>query len=172
MVADILHRCLHPDPATRPSASELHKTLLGEKSVPAPPPVPPPPSAVVPTPAPRLPDPKPAKPGLPSPPGTVLGGLVLIGPGGAELALGARLAVGRTILTTRFGDGGKYAGDQQFVLDKQDDGWYVVPVAGTTNATLLNGDVLAVRTKLTAGDTLGVGSAVSKKSKLDMQVRV
>ena len=158
-IADALHRCLNPNPARRPSASELHRTLLGEKPVPAPLPAPPPtpaaPSPIAPT---------PAAEGL-------LGTLVLVGPGGAELAIGARLAVGRTVLTTRFGEGGQYAADRQFVLDKTDDGWYVEPVLGTTNATLLNGAVLAVRTRLAPGDTVGVGSAVSKKSKLDVQIK-
>jgi hypothetical protein len=107
----------------------------------------------------------------PAPADGLLGPLVLVGPGGVELSLGARLAVGRTVLVTRFGEGGKYAADQQFVLDRKDDGWYVEPVVGTTNATLLNGDVLAGRTKLAVGDIIGVGSAVSKRSKLDMQVR-
>ncbi len=158
-IADILHRCLNPNPAKRPTASELHKTLLGEKAVPAPPPVPLPPSL-------------PPSPVAPSPtPDGRFGTLILVGPGGAELALGARLAVGRTVLTTRFGEGGKYAADRQFVLDKTEDGWYVEPVIGTTNATLFNGNVLAVRTRLAPGDTIGVGSAVSKKSKLDMQVK-
>jgi hypothetical protein len=79
--------------------------------------------------------------------------------------------LGRTVLTTRFGEGGRYAADQQFVVDKADDGWYIESVPGTTNATLLNGAVLATRTKLAVGDTIGVGSAVSRKSKLDMQVK-
>jgi len=75
------------------------------------------------------------------------------------------------VLITRFGDGGKFAADQQFILDKREDGWFVEPVAGTTNATLLNGNVLTERTKLAVGDVIGVGNAVSKRSKLDMQVR-
>lgn len=164
-IAETLHRCLHPEPAKRPTAAELHRTLLGEKG-----PAPPPPSA-----HPRhdpvpIPPPRPVPPPVPPPDG-LLGPLVLVGPGGAEVSLSARLALGRTVLTTRFGEGGRYAADQQFILDKREDGWYVEPVAGTTNATLLNGDVLAARTKLSAGDTIGVGSAVSKKSKLDMQVK-
>jgi hypothetical protein len=80
--------------------------------------------------------------------------------------------LGRTVLTTRFGEGGRYAADRQFVVDKTDDGWFVEPVAGTVNATLLNGDVLSNRTKLAPGDTIGVGNAVSRKSKLDMRVTV
>jgi hypothetical protein len=100
-----------------------------------------------------------------------LGHLVLVGPGGAEVSLSARLILGRTVLTTRFGEGGRYAADQQFILDKKDDGWYVEPVAGTVNATLLNGEVLASRMKLSPGDVIGVGNPVSKKSKLDMQVK-
>jgi hypothetical protein len=87
------------------------------------------------------------------------------------LAINARLAVGRTVLTTKFGEGGLYAADRQFILDKQDDGWFVEPVAGTTNATLLNGEVLTARTRLAPGAVIGVGSAASKRSKLDMRVK-
>jgi hypothetical protein len=79
--------------------------------------------------------------------------------------------LGRTVLTTRFGEGGKFASDQQFVVDRTEDGWFVEPVAGTTNATLLDGAVLDARTRLAPGATIGVGSAVSKKSKLDMRVK-
>ncbi len=160
-IADILHRCLHPESAKRPSANELHKTLLGEKVVPLPPS---PPPVRKPEPAPA---PKPETPPAEAP----VGALVLVGPDGTELALSARVAIGRTVLITRFGEGGRYASDQQFVLDRTASGWYIEPVAGTTNATLLNGDVLTERTKLAPGATIGVGNAVSKKSKLDMRVK-
>lgn len=161
-ISDILRRCLHPEPAQRPSATELHRTLLGEKFLPTPTSMPTP--APISMPAPRI---------LPRPipvPETLVGKLILVGPEGAELAINARLVVGKTVLTTKFGEGGRYASDQQFILDKQDDGWYVEPVPGTTNATLFNGEVLTARTKLTAGAVIGVGSAVSKRSKLDMRV--
>jgi serine/threonine protein kinase len=161
-VGAALHRCLHPDPRKRPTASELHKTLLGEKAVPPPPPV---------APAPARPS-GPLPVATPAAPASPVGRLVLIGPDGAELAINARLAVGRTVLTTKFGEGGRYAADRQFVLDKQDDGWFVEPVAGTTNATLLDCEVLTALTRLAPGAVIGVGSAVSKRSKLDMQVKV
>jgi serine/threonine protein kinase len=159
-IGDALYRCLDPNPARRPSAAELHKTLLGERVPP-----PPPPSSALPPPPPDPVSPPPA------PPDGLLGRLVLVGPDGAELGLSARLSLGRTVLLSKFGEGGKFAAEQQFVLDKKDDGWYIEPVAGTTNATLLDGEVLAARTKLKAGATIGVGSAVSKKSKLDMKVK-
>ena len=154
-ISTTLYRCLHPEPRERPVASELHKTLLGEKYEPVP--------SVAPS-----PDMPP--PGLPFAE-TLVGKLVLVGPDGVELSLNARLAVGKTVLTTKFGDGGRYAADRQFILDKQPDGWYVEPVPDTTNATLLNGEVLTARTKLTPGAVIGVGSAVSKRSKLDMRVK-
>ena len=168
-ISDVLHRCLHPVPAKRPSASELHKTLLGEKVIP----LPSGPSGAAPTPA-RRPEPAPAPtpaPPKPTPADALLGPLVLVGPDGTELALTARVAVGRTVLITRFGEGGRFASDQQFVLDRKPDGWYIEPLAGTTNATLLDGEVLTERTRLAVGATIGVGSAVSKKSKLDMRVK-
>lgn len=169
-IADLLHRCLHPDPAKRPSASELHKTLLGEKVMPLPPapaPLPPPPA-----PAPKKSDPAPIPAAKPAPSETPVGALVLVGPDGTELPLTARVALGRTVLVTRFGDGGRYASDQQFVIDRASDGWYIEPVPNTTNATLVNGEVLSARTRLATGSVVGVGSAVSKKSKLDLRVRV
>ena len=143
-VSDALHRCLHPDPKKRPTASELHKVLLGERMPPPPPPPAPPP---------------------------ILGPLTLVGPGGAELTLGTRQVLGSAVLKSRFGDGGAYASDQQFVLDRKDDGWYIEPVAGTRNATLLDGQVLTTRTPLRAGATIGVGSATTRNSKLDMRAK-
>jgi serine/threonine protein kinase len=160
-VSDTLYRCLNPDPAQRPTAAELHKTLLGER-------VPPPPAPGGVTPYPVI-EPVPAAP--PEPAGGLFGRLVLVGPDGTEMGLSARLALGRTVLLSKFGAGGKFAAEQQFVLDKRDDGWYIEPVAGTTNATLLNGDVLTTRTRLTVGATIGVGGAVSRKSKLDLTVK-
>lgn len=167
-IGEVLHRCLHPVAAKRPSAAELHKTLLGEKVVP----LPPAPSASVPAPA-RRPEPAPAPvpPKSEPVPTDVVGPLVLVGPDGTELVLTARVALGRTVLITRFGEGGRFASDQQFVLDRKDDGWYIEPLAGTTNATLLDGEVLAERTKLAPGATIGVGSAVSKRSKLDLRIK-
>ena len=159
-IADALHRCLNPDPSKRPTATALHRSLLGERAAPVPP------SGVVPRPAP----PRDMIP-MDLPDDSLTGRLVLVGPGGAELSLGARLVFGRTVLTSKFGDGGKYASDQQFTLDRTADGWYVEPVAGTTNATLLNGNVLTARTQLTEGAIIGVGNAVSKRSKLDLTVR-
>jgi hypothetical protein len=96
---------------------------------------------------------------------------VLVGPDGTELSLSARLPLGRTVLVSKFGEGGKFAAEQQFVLDKTAEGWYIEPIAGTTNATLLDGEVLAAREKLRGGAVIGVGSAVSRKSKLDLTVK-
>lgn len=169
-ISAVVHRCLHPDPMQRPSAAELHKALLGDKSPPLPP-------RYMPTPAPisvpprRLEPPPIPAPALPPLLAELVGKLVLVGPDGTELAINARLALGKTVLISKFGDGGRYAADQQFILDKKDDGWFVEPVAGTTNATLLNGEVLTTRTKLTVGTIIGVGSAVSKRSKLEMTVK-
>ena len=140
---------------------------MGEKAIPAPPvPVWMPTPAPVPVPPPRV------APAAVVPADSPTGKLIVIGPDGTELALNARLVLGRTVLMTKFGEGGKFAADQQFILDKKDDGWFVEPVAGTLNATLLNGDVLTARAKLTPGAVIGIGNAISKRSKLDMQVKV
>ncbi len=142
-----LHRCLHPDPWKRPSAAELHKVLLGELAVLSPLTV------------------------SRQPPDTLAHSLVLVGLDGIDLSINVRLVVGRVVLVTKFGECGRYAADQQFILDRQGNGWFIEPVTGTTNATLLNGSVLTTRTRLASGMVIGIGNADSKRSKLDLQVK-
>jgi hypothetical protein len=178
-VEDVLFRCLHPDPARRPTAADLHKALTGD--VPG--------SGTVPIDdarrkreedeafereviriaeeirareeeekrkteeAARLP-----------------ARIVLIGQDGTELSIGARLVLGRVVLA-KFGNGAQYAADHQFVLDYVDGEWFVEPCDDTTNDTLLNGALLARRVTLAVGDTIAIGKAVSKKSVLELTIR-
>ncbi|MCI0701387.1 MAG: protein kinase [Planctomycetia bacterium] len=182
-ICEILHRCLHPEPAKRPHAAEVHRALLGER--------PPTPSGSILPPALRpmmpsesVPPPRPVEPTPSIAPAAVIPvappvrsevlvapRLVLVGASGAELGIGARLAVGRTILITKFGENGRFAADRQFILDRTEDGWFVEPVAGTPNATLLNGEVLETRTLLEPGATIAIGNAVSRKTKLELTVK-
>ena len=177
VIEEALHRCLHPDPARRPSASDLHKALTGD------------PSGVVPTDDARRKHEeaearereveriaeelrqreeegkrkKEEAARLPT-------RIVLIGPDGAELSVGARLVLGRVVLA-KFGPGARYAADHQFVLDRVDDAWFAEACVGTPNDTLLNGALLDGRAKLSVGDTIAVGKAASKRTVLELTIR-
>jgi eukaryotic-like serine/threonine-protein kinase len=165
-IEDVLHQCLHPDPDQRPSASELHKALTGETigigmgtgaSIPVSRPATPPLIVEVETPPKRK---------------ELSTRLILASPDGIEQSIGARVVFGRVVLA-KFGDGAKYASDQQFILDRAGDEWFVEACSGTPNDTMLNGGLLAggSRMKLAVGDTIAVGKAASKKTVLELTVR-
>lgn len=174
-IENALHQCLHPDPSRRPTARELHRALTGDTSgasaIPLPPPMPLPP----PLPPPRRGrGPAPIMDALPlaespPPPPRASGRLMLLGPDGTKLTVGARVVLGRTVLA-RFGPNSQYAAEHQFVLDKTEDGWFVEPVPGTPNDTMFNGTLLAGRTELTDGDKVGVGRAASKRTVFELIV--
>jgi serine/threonine protein kinase len=192
VIADVLHRCLHPDPAKRPTAADLHKALTGDY-------VPPPEdpdavgrraeeerkraedaerrkkedaeraSEVI-----RLADemkkraePEPPKPKDGEKPAPRL---VLTAADGVTQSVGARVVFGRVVLA-KFGDAARYAANEQFVIDRTGDEWFVEPCPNTPNDTMLNGALLVDRTKLAAGDRVGLGKAASKKTVLELTVR-
>ena len=177
-VEDVLHRCLHPDPARRPTASELHRALTGDGS------------GAVPVDEMRRKredeeearrreveliteeirtreeEEKQKKEEAARLPARI----VLIGPDGTELSIGARLVLGRVVLA-KFGSGSQYAADHQFILDRVDEEWFVDACPGTPNDTLFNGVLLSGRAKLAVGDTIAVGKAASKKTALELTIR-
>jgi serine/threonine protein kinase len=163
-IEDVLHKCLHPDPDRRPSASDLHKALTGEtigigigSSAPA-----------------SIPAASPVIVDIESPPKRkeLSARLILVSPDGIEQSIGARVVFGRVVLA-KFGDGAKYASDQQFILDRTDDEWFVEACSGTANDTMLNGELLAggSRVKLALGDSIAIGKAARKKTVLELTVR-
>jgi eukaryotic-like serine/threonine-protein kinase len=188
-IGDVLYRCLHPDPTRRPTAADLHRALTGDSG-----------SGAVPLDdARRKRDDEDARrrrdeeeaerkrkeverlkeegrrrdeeekakkeAAAPAPVR-----LVLVGPGGTELSVGARLTLGRTVLA-KFGDGAKYAADQQFVVEPVDGDWFALACPGTPNDTMFNGALLTGRVKLAAGDRIAVGNAAKKKTALELTVR-
>jgi hypothetical protein len=99
--------------------------------------------------------------------------LLLVGTDGTpEQSVGARVVMGRVVLA-KFGEGAKYASDQQFILDRVEGDWFLEACASTANDTMLNGELVpsGTRVKLSPGDRIGVGRAASKKTVLELTVR-
>lgn len=194
-IESVLHQCLHPDPSQRPTAADVHKALTGEpvnlvvtgpsggKG------------GVYPLAGER---PKAEEEAAEAsrkadsarreierlkeearkreeaerkknelPPR-----LVMASADGVEQSVGARVVFGRVVLA-KFGDGAKYAADQQFVLDRGDEGWFVEACRGTPNDTMLNGELLegGERRAISAGDVVAIGKASRKKTVLELTVR-
>jgi serine/threonine protein kinase len=177
VIADVLFRCLHPDPAKRPTAVDVHKSLTGDAISTAPVASPllspltasalsPPPAVSTRTPPPA------AAPTLtvpPSPPPPPMTRIKLVSAEGTELSLGARVVFGRIVLG-KFGDAAKYAAQEQFILDRVGNEWFVEPCPDTPNDTMLNGALLTGRVKLVMGDKIALGKAASKKTVLVLTV--
>ena len=61
---------------------------------------------------------------------------------------------------------------EQCTIERGPDGtWQVVPVAGTTNETLLNGEALTSPRPLRDGDVIAVGRAAKGIAKLPLTAR-
>jgi serine/threonine protein kinase len=199
VIEDVLYMCLHPEPGRRPSASDIHKSLTGESvgiaiGAPA--------GAGLPASPPGRSDSVDERPSedeetikrkeaegkrkeierlkeearkreeaerkKKEPPAR----LVLASSDGIEQSIGARVVFGRVVLA-KFGEGARYASDQQFILDRSGDEWFVEACPGTANDTMLNGSLLegGSRAQLAAGDTIAIGKAARKKTVLELTVR-
>src|SRR4029079_11621561 len=94
--------------------------------------------------------------------------LRLVGAGGQALELGVRTELGRH-LARQLGPDAAVWDSLQVVLDRGADGrWQAVPVAGTTNETLLNGAALTAPRPLSEGDVLAVGRQAKAVVKLPL----
>lgn len=169
-VSAALHRCLSPDPADRPTAAELRAVLSGRG-----------PRAAASATAAAAPARTAAAAKAAAPAagasrtgarGTPLAGdrLKLVGPGGQALQVGVRTEVGKH-LAVQFGDDARFLAAPQFVLERRADRqWQVVPVAGTPNETLVNGDPLTAPRVLGEGDVIAVGRKATGVTKLPLTV--
>jgi eukaryotic-like serine/threonine-protein kinase len=162
-VSAALHRCLSPDPAARPTASELRAILSGRGAAADPPK----PAARAPAVAGTGTASTAAKTGLPA--GSAAGargpaggpitsdGIELAGPDGRSVRIGVRTELGKA-LVRQFGPDGEFWDNRQCVLERQPGRhWVVTPVHGTTNETLVNGKALTAPTVLQQGDLIAVG---------------
>jgi serine/threonine protein kinase len=163
-VSAALHRCLNPDPAKRPTATELRATLSGRDRKPAP------------APAPARPATKPAPAPARAPVGAGGAALVsdtveLAAAGGGSLRIRIRTELGK-MLMRQFGADAEYWDDRQCILERSASGqWIVRPAGATTNQTLVNGRALTGAHPLKAGDQIAVGNEAKKVAKLPLVVR-
>ena len=172
-VSALLHRCLSPNAAQRPTAAELRAVLSGRG-----------PRAEVRSAVGTLPKtkaaPSAAGSGVKAPtsapaPAARRGAPItsdrvrLVG-GGQALSIGVRTAVGKH-LARQFGSDAEFWDDRQCVLERRaDQRWQVVPVPGTANETLLNGEVLVAPQPLHEGDVIAAGKKATGVVKLPLTV--
>ncbi|HEX6371910.1 MAG TPA: FHA domain-containing protein [Longimicrobium sp.] len=95
----------------------------------------------------------------------------LVGESGQTLSLGVRTPLGKHIVR-QFGDDANVWDAEQLVIERAaDGGWQIVPEAGTTNETLLNGAAVTGPQPLHEGDVIAVGRADKGISRLPLTVR-
>ncbi|WP_043838886.1 serine/threonine protein kinase [Muricoccus aerilatus] len=160
-VSAVLHRCLCPDPAARPSAEELHAVLSGRNRKPAAAPAAPKPASASASPATSSPSRKPL----------ISEGIELQGGDGRSLRIRVRTELGK-ILMRQFGPDAEFWDNRQCVIERGPAGqWMLAPVGPTTNETLLNGRALTAPRPLNQGDVLAVGREVKGVAKLPLTLR-
>ena len=94
-----------------------------------------------------------------------------MGESGQSISVGVRTPLGKHMVR-QFGEDFNVWDTEQFTVEKGADGaWQVVPRAGTTNDTLLNGEAITDPRPLREGDVLAVGRAEKGIAKLPLTVR-
>ena len=94
-----------------------------------------------------------------------------MGEGGQTLSLGVRTPLGKHIVR-QFGDDSNVWNTEQCTIERGPDGaWQIVPEAGTTNETLLNGAAVTGPQPLREGDVIAVGRAEKGIAKLPLTVQ-
>jgi serine/threonine protein kinase len=155
-VSSILHQCLSPDPARRPTAAQIRAVLSGR----APPTI----SARDPTSAASA-DPLAVAELIRSKQ------IELTGPEGRFLRIGVRTALGKSLIS-QFGPESEFWDQQQCILERgPGEQWSVSPVPGTTNETLVNGNLLTAAMPLRQGDTIAAGRAAKRIIKMPLTAR-
>jgi serine/threonine protein kinase len=138
-----------------------------------PPPAPAPPASappVAPAPAPAPPPPAPAQPAAAGAP-LRSERIQLVGESGQAMAMATRTPLGKHMVR-QFGDDFVVWDTEQCAIERAPDGtWQVVPVAGTTNETLLNGEAITSPRPLRDGDIIAVGRAAKGIAKLPLTAR-
>jgi hypothetical protein len=162
-----------PPPAAPAPAAPAPAAPAPVDAAPAPAPAaPPPPVPPVEAAPAALPSPAPPAPAAPAAAGTLRTDRVqLVGESGHALTLGVRTPLGKHIVR-QFGEDANVWDSEQLVVERGADGaWQVVPGAGTTNETLLNGMAITTPQQLQAGDVIAVGREAKGIAKLPLTVR-
>jgi serine/threonine protein kinase len=145
VLIDVLHSCLAPAPAQRPTASDVHKALIGHLEH----------KTLLPPPSPKTSSPSESLPRLKQ-------SLQLTSPTGIKMNVGVTTPFGKALLKP-FGEDANFADALQFVLERRDGAWWVVPPPGSTrNLTMLNGEPLDSPKRLNDKDKLALGSRTIK----------
>ena len=178
----ILHRCLSPDPAARPTAAELRAVLSGRgakrddaprtSAKPAPAPATAKPATAKPATA-KPATAKPAAPtGTPARVGTpIVADRIALAGADRTLEIGVRTDLGKH-LVRQFGSDAEFWDARQCVLERLPDRrWQLTPSPGTANETLLNGDTLVAPRLLNEGDVVAVGRKAKGIAKLPLTFR-
>jgi len=171
-VSAALHRCLSPDASARPTAAELRAILSGrgERSAAAAAPSIVRKDATAPTAAPRPTATTAASAGTIGEP-IVSDVVELVGPDGGSLQVRVRTELGKG-LVRQFGADGEFWDNRQCVLERRiGPQWFVSPVPGTTNETLVNGEAITAPRPLRQGDRIAVGRQARGLVKLPLTVR-
>jgi serine/threonine protein kinase len=154
-VSAALRRCLSPNAADRPTAAELRAVLSGRTA-----------RATT-----RATAAKPSAKPTTARGAPLTSDRVRLVSGGEALQIGVRTAVGKH-LARQFGSDAEFWDERQCVLERRPDQlWQIVPVPGTANETLLNGEVLAAPQPLHEGDVIAVGRKATGVVKLPITVR-
>ncbi|MCH4547239.1 protein kinase [Rhizobium sp. WYCCWR 11279] len=158
-VSSVLHRCLSPDPAARPTAAEVRAALSGRGAG----------SAVSGQKAPAS-----TTKGITPPASAELiisERIELLGADGRSLHIGVMTELGKPLLR-QFGPESEFWDNRQCVLERNPARqWVVSPVAGATNETLVNGLTLTAPRPLRQGDRIAVGRQAKGIAKMPLTVR-
>ena len=160
-IAQMLHRCLSPDPGQRPTAGDILDSLnsIPEASLTTTPPVA------------LAPSPPPSEATIPAAPTSEASGKLELKPeSGTSLFFGIKTQVGKN-LCRACGADAQFMDVHQFTVERDSSGgWQIVPNAVATNETLLNGKTLSGPSVLNAGDVIGVGRESKGIVKLPLKV--
>jgi hypothetical protein len=170
-------------PSAAPAAAPAPAAPTAAPAPAAPTPVAPAPVAAAPAPPPIVPPVRPPAPTPAAPPPSAAraasaGGaplrsdrIQLAGESGQVITIGVRTPLGKHMVR-QFGDDFAVWDTEQCTLDRGNDGaWQVVPQAGTTNETLLNGAAITTPQPLREGDVIAVGREAKGIAKLPLTVR-
>ena len=95
----------------------------------------------------------------------------LVASSGQAMTVGVRTPLGKHVVR-RFGEESNVWDAEQCVLERGADGaWQIVPNAGTTNETLLNGEAITSPRPLHDGDVIAVGRVEKGIVKLPLTAR-